>query len=417
MTKNSPLSLLKKVSQHLQHPSQGIAWVLILFFGFPLLLALAFGREISDQLIIFFLSAMLLLLVCEAFFRIAYRFYNGCPYLLIPRTPFNEIFVESHPHISFVNKRHHVIRKRGPANYTLHRGKFFHGSYTTNNLRFLNGPSGTRDIAVPKPNNLFRVNCIGASTTGNYIEFESQSFSYPMELERILSSSLNIPVEVNNCGVGGYNSADILILFALQVVDTQPDVLVIYHAYNDIRAYITPEFESDYSHSRRNLGESNWKLALGGKIPSVPLKFFDYLIKIWLPDNTNMLLQHLSKGTIDLSLDPSVGLRTYQRNLQHIIDLCRSNDIQVVLSTYCHFLHDEIKDEPLHQLYAEIVKRENEIVRNLADKNELMLVDNALLVPDDERYFVDSVHFTPEGMSMIAKNIADAVQKLAFSAR
>jgi len=114
------------------------------------------------------------------------------------------------------------------------------------------------------------------------------------------------------------------------------------------------------------------------------------------------VLDHLSKGTVDFALDPSPGLSTYQRNLQHIIDLCHSNNIQVVLSTYCHFLHDGIKDEPLHRLYAGIVKRENEIVRHLADKNELMLVDNAALVPDDERYFVDSVHFTPEGMSMIA---------------
>ena len=46
-----------------------------------------------------------------------------------------------------------------------------------------------------------------------------------------------------------------------------------------------------------------------------------------------------------------------------------------------------------------------------------MLVDNAVLVPDDERYFVDSVHFTPEGMKMIAGNIAEAVQKIALTAR
>jgi len=87
-----------------------------------------------------------------------------------------------------------------------------------------------------------------------------------------------------------------------------------------------------------------------------------------------------------------------------------SNGIQVVLSTYCHFLHDAIKDDPLHQLYRRIVNEENKIMRHLADKNELKLVDNAALVPHDERYFVDSIHFTPEGMRLIASNIADAIR-------
>jgi lysophospholipase L1-like esterase len=118
----------------------------------------------------------------------------------------------------------------------------------------------------------------------------------------------------------------------------------------------------------------------------------------------------VTKGDFDPSLDPSSGLATYQRNLQHIIDLCRCNGIQVVLSTYCHFLYDAIKDEPLHLLYSRIVKEENEIMRRLADKNELSLVDNAALVPQDERYFVDSIHFTPAGMRLIASNIADVIR-------
>jgi lysophospholipase L1-like esterase len=417
-TKNSSRSLWRKAFQYVRRPGpEIIVWILIVFTSFPILMALIFGSGISDQLVIFLISVTALVLVCEAFFRIAYRVYVGRPYLFLPKIPFDKLIFESHPYISYVYKRNILSRKRASANYPLHRGRFFYGEYTTNSQRFLNGPDGQRDIIIPKPDGLFRVNCLGASTTGNYIESEGKAFSYPMELENILNSSLDIPLEVNNCGVGGYNSADILILFALQIVDTQPDVVVIYHAYNDIRAYMTPEFEPDYFHYRRNLGESNWKLALGEKIPNAPLKFFNFLTHRWLYDNSNSVLDHLSKGAVDLALDPSVGLRAYKRNLQHIIDLCRGNDIQVVLSTYCHFLYDKIKDESLHRLYAGIVKRENEIVRHLADKNELMLVDNALLVPDDERYFVDSVHFTPEGMSMIAKNIADAVQKLDLTAR
>lgn len=402
----------------LRSPNSGIMWVLGVFLIFPSIIAFSYGEGVSGKATTFMVLEIILLLGAEAFFRLGYRFYAGSPYEPLPRIPFKNIYVEPHPYIPFIYKRNFVTEKGGPATYPLHKGQFFFGQYTTNNLRFANGLGGNRDIAIPKPEGLLRINCIGASTTGNYIESNGQAFSYPMELERMLKSTMSVPVEVNNCGQGGYNSADIMVRFALQVIDTQPDVVVIYHAYNDIRAYLTPGFESDYFHVRRNLGESYWKFALAAKIPYIPVKFLNFLVNQWLPGNIrNSLLDQVTKGTLDSGLDPSIGLSAYQRNLQHIIDLCRCNGIQVVLSTYCHFLHDAIKDDPLHLLYGSIVKKENEIMRRLADKNELKLIDNAVLVPQEERYFVDSVHFTPEGMRLIASNIAEIIRQLSLCAR
>lgn len=406
-------SRLQMLLRSLRSPVSGIIWVISTFIVVPVIFALVYGEGVGGKAMTFFVLAMTLLLGAELFFRLGYRFYAGLPYQLFPRLPFENIYVEPHPYIPFVNKRNFMTEKGGPATYPLHKGQFFFGQYITNNLGFANGPKGNRDIAIPKPDGLFRINCIGASTTGNYIEFNGQAFSYPMELESILNAAMAVPVEVNNCGQGGYNSADIMVRFALQVIDTQPDVVVIYHAYNDIRGYLTAGFESDYSHVRRNLGESYWKFALAAKIPYIPVKFLNFLVNQWLPGNIrNSLLDQVTKGSFDPGLDPASGLSTYQRNLQHIIDLCRSNGIQVVLSTYCHFLHDAIKDEPLHQLYGRIVKEENAIMRHLAEKNELKLVDNAVLVPHDESYFVDSVHFTPKGMRLIASNIAEVIREL-----
>lgn len=408
--------LARACIQHLRSPVSGIGWVLSVFVGLPAIFSLAHGDGIVGVAMSFLVLAAALVLVADMAFRIGYRLYVGAPYWPLPRVPFERVYVEPHPYLPFVYKRHFQTEKNGPASYPLHSGQFYFGHYITNNLRFLNGPNGSRDVTIPKPDGLFRVNCIGASTTGNYIEYEGQAFSYPMELENILKSTLDVPVEVNNCGQGGYNSADILVRFALQVIDTQPDVVVIYHGYNDIKAYLTSEFESDYSHSLRNLGETYWKFALAAKIPYIPVKFLNFLVNEWLPGNIrNSLLEQVSKGKFDPNLDPSLGLRTYERNLQHIIDLCSCNDIHVVLSTYCHLLHDSIKDEPLHQLYARIVREENDVIRRLAKKNDLPLVDNAVLVPNDERYFVDSVHFTPAGMRLVASNIALAIRNSALS--
>ena len=102
---------------------------------------------------------------------------------------------------------------------------------------------------------------------------------------------------------------------------------------------------------------------------------------------------------------------TYKRNIQYLIDLCKANGVELILSTYCHFLYEKIKNETLHLTFHSIVNKENEIIRGLAKKNNLILIDNSILVPADEEYFVDSIHFTPRGMKLLARNIADVILK------
>ena len=104
-------------------------------------------------------------------------------------------------------------------------------------------------------------------------------------------------IEVNNCAQGGYNSADLFVRYGLQSIDTNPDYIIIYHAYNDIRSYLTSGFTSDYSHSRKNLGEVYWKYYLGSKLPEIPLNFTNYLInKFLFPlDERSTILEAIEK--------------------------------------------------------------------------------------------------------------------------
>ena len=407
ISNDKKMKLTKEIYRQLFAPFSGLIWLLAFFVFFPYMLK--FSIDHLNSILIFFSLLLGLLLISEIFFRIAYKIKYQRHYLIPPRIPFEKFFIEPHPYIPYTNKRNFTI-SGGRADYDLHKGIFFFGEYQTNNYGFSNGIDGGRDVIVPKPNGIIRVNCIGASTTGNYIEHEGISYSYPIELENILNSESDYPVEVNNFGQGGYNSADLVVRFMLQIVDTLPDIVIIYHAYNDIRAYLTPGFEPDYSHARYNLAETYWKFSLASKVPLTPFGLINFLIGRLLPiDHRNVLLDQVSKGSIDESMDSSKGLETYKRNLQYIIDICKSRGIQVILSTYCHFLHNSIKAEPLSQLYGKIVTEENKVMRSLATKNDLFLVDNASVVPQDEKYFVDSIHFTPLGMKLIAKNFASAV--------
>ena len=383
--------------------------------GIPLTISLVFFSSILSASLfdLTFLNYFLSLLGCLVFLETAFNFYHrlvrGHAYKIPKKIPFEKIHVEPHPYIPYIYKKYADSPPSELTRYPLHRGKYFTSKLRTNNLKFFNGENGDRDIIVPKPKNLFRIACLGASTTQNYITHNNKNYSYPLELEKILKSKLDQNLEVNNCGQGGYTTADILVRFMLQVCDTDPDAIIIYEAHADVRSYLIPNFESDYSHSRKNLGEAYWKLKLGSKIPNTPLNFINYFFSHWAPYNTRLsLIELVQKGQLKEDADIRKGLISYKRNLQHLIDSCKSKKIDVILSTYCHFLYDEIKNDSMHILYNQIIEKENEIMKELAIQNGLKIIDNAKLIPKEKKYFVDTVHFSHLGMMELAKNLSKA---------
>ena len=264
---------------------------------------------------------------------------------------------------------------------------------------------------MPKPKDVFRINCLGASTTQYYLSYKDHIYSYPLELEKILKEKNNLNLEVNNCGTGGYTSSDLLVRFLLQIIDTSPDVLVIYHGYNDISSYLTSDFKSDYSHSRKNLGETYFKYYLGSLMPYIPINFINCLQNKWFSQNSRYsLVDSISKGQFKIDNKIEEGLRSYERNIQHIITVCKSYNIEVILSTYCFFLHEKAKDVEIHKVYENIINKENLVIKKLAAKNNLKLVDAYNLIPKNNNNFVDTVHFTHNGMKLLAKHISEQIK-------
>lgn len=352
--------------------------------------------------------------IVEISFRVYYRIRYKKPYMPIPKIPFDKMYIEPHPYLPYVYKKNFICQKEMPSTYPLHKEKGYRFiQLKTNNRRHINGPQGDRDIEVPKPEGLIRINCLGGSVTGNYICYENKNYSYPMELEKILQRAFpKVNIEVNNCGQGGYTSAEILIKFLLDTIDTRPDIVVICHAYNDLGLSLTANFQPDYSHARRNLGETYHLYRLASKIPAIPLSSWNYLVNylIFSQNIRFSLVDSVSRGKPDIKNDFQ-GLSTYRRNMEHIINICKANGIFVVLSTMCCYLYDQVKNSETHLKYREGSRLENDVVRSVAAKHNIPLVDNASLVPQEDGYFVDTIHLTPEGMQRMAGNISYPIIK------
>ena len=88
-------------------------------------------------------------------------------------------------------------------------------------------------VLTPKPRGEFRIVCIGGSTT--YTSFvEDHALSYPSLLETGLRERGHESVRVINAGAEGYTSWESLVNLQFRVLDLEPDVVIIYHAVNDV---------------------------------------------------------------------------------------------------------------------------------------------------------------------------------------
>ena len=369
----------------------------------------------SEKLLIWTVFFVVVLLVIELTFRILYRYFSRVRYKFIPKLDFKQMYMEPHPYIPVVYKKHFQSQKPMAASLPWNQDKEFrYGQITSNNFRHNDGPKGDRDIIVPKPENQFRVLCLGASTTGNYIQYEGKEYSYPMELELYLRNRYpKKDIIVHNCGHGGWTSAEILINFLLKLYDTEPDVVIIYHAYNDLVPSLTPGFLSDYSHARRNLGETYHKYRIASVIPDLPFAIYNCFLNHVFPymNPRYGIMQAISRNKPDLN-GQFFGLNTYRRNIEHIVKICKGSNINVILSTFAHYLYEEIKNSKVHLKYLEGLQAENEEMKKIAQKHQIPLVNNSQLIPEEEKYFTDSVHFAPDGMKLLAKNFGEEIVKI-----
>lgn len=325
-----------------------------------------------------------------------------------PRTCRNN-YIIPHPYLPFVYKQDSVIDNSEPASYPLHRGSYEFKSVRINRFRFMG-----EDIPIQKEAGTVRVMCLGSSSIASSIweVGNPKQYSYPICLKEALDKRMgDYRHEVLNCGMGGWTSAEILINFALHLIDLKPDVVVFYHGLNDLEPSLTTPFVSDYSHSRKNLAAIYGRIKIASYLPN-PSWWKSYVCLkrelLGLGNIRHDLLRsvRVKRPGID---NPFMGLDAERRNIRHLIHLCQMNQIQIILSTYTYHLYDGVRDNRKALRFKEGVQEENEMLRELAEQHGLPLVDIAALIPDDDAYFLDTVHFTPLGMQFVADSVSACI--------
>lgn len=266
------------------------------------------------------------------------------------------------------------------------------------------------DFNLEKSSDIIRIVTLGASTTEGS---QSDNETYPFYLKGKLKEG-GYNIEIINAGHHGYNINDLLVLFEEKVLPLKPDVVILYEVSNNTNPsqWLLDEWGGWYS----------WELGYGKvfRILRQNSAIFVFLTKsLGFENRQPPIIQH--KFSSD-SKKPSQKI--FEEKVSKIIDLAKENHIKIVLTTFVTVTKENLEvDKKDHKslwedLYlkwypftpgeiALIYDNFNESLKDVAASKNVPIIDLASEFPKNTHYFVDHIHFTPEGNQLLAKYIAD----------
>lgn len=244
-----------------------------------------------------------------------------------------------------------------------------------------------------KPEDTLRIIAVGGSTTICLGAYRDAGIDYPMELERRLAREFpDFNVEVLNAGADAYSTAHSLVNIQFRLVELDPDVILLMENINDssVNYFLdgaTPDYSNKYLQSYFLNPRLQGTLSFTGLLTQSR-----FLSKFGLPQ---MLAN--KPGAIHLENDYRYGLHLFSRNLANIAAVCSLSNIELVLMSQ----PSSLKPDP--SVSEEAFLAYNDEMEKVATKEGIQFIDMYSLMGHDDRYFIDKVHYTPEGVERFAQ--------------
>ncbi len=276
------------------------------------------------------------------------------------------------------------------------------------------------ETTIKKPEGVYRIVTIGGSTT--YTQgVKDWKKDFARQLERELRTAYNTEdIEVINAGLPGYSTWESLINLQINVLQLEPDLIIIYHAINDVQ----PRLVNPKDYKGDNSGDiRQWKEA------PIPLLFKSTFIRLLTGINPSGLYRFVrvgrrtayqfdEEGFVErlngsymetLEKNPPIY---FERNLINMILIAEGNGIDVLLSTWTYRKHFSSGEDYFIPNFISSVERpafqmaveeHNEVVKKIGIKYNLPVYDFDSEMSSEEDLWVEPVHLTEKGVDMKAK--------------
>lgn len=270
------------------------------------------------------------------------------------------------------------------------------------------------EIEREKPADTYRIAFLGGSTTFNF-EVSGNANTWPA----LVVSSLNTPGEKRrfdfiNAGVPGYSVGRSRERFEQLVKSFQPDLVVVYHASNDLSGI-------SRSAARKAGVLGDWGDQSLSWVSSWSLLAF------LVEKNIQFILRQQNIITSDkLKIDPDTLAEPFGRELRNLVRSVKNSGAEVALVTFSTRLRhgmsaSERKSAAATSLYympymtpntlLESFDAYNRVIRAVAKEENAVLIEAATAIPGDDRHFTDSVHFNDRGSAVMADIVSKSLRR------
>ena len=265
---------------------------------------------------------------------------------------------------------------------------------------------------------------LGGSTTECCNMEEEERFPYLAG--RLLERDTGLKVNAYNAGVSSNNTLNSIDILINKVLPVRPQVVIMMHNINDL---ITLLYDKTYWSNNPIKGPIlEMDNSLGNNLKNTWRQLaetaFPYLYPAIFPPKKKK--EPRPSGTSKkLVVDKDQLLYDFGANLNLFIQVCRVRNITPVLMTQANqfiqplepkfmkaFIDMERTCGVSYEMFKELYDLFNDHIRKVAVANNVLLVDLAAVIPQQQDYFYDVVHFTAHGSKKVAEAINEKVKPL-----
>ncbi len=279
------------------------------------------------------------------------------------------------------------------------------------------------EITVPKPEGEFRIACLGASTTYS-VAVPDYRKSYPAVLEANLQTRGFGNVTVVNSGIPGWSSFETMINYLLRIQELDPDLIIIHQGFGDVMTRVvwppeayrgdnsgyfsqmfavrpTPFYERS-TFIRMVLVQSGQILppSTFGKNVFNPAKtayFVEFVEQFFAESFPSGIFESVPIAKMFNANPPTY----FTRNTENLVSAARGRGVQPVLMTFAY----NLAIGPYFRVdgFESAIAEHNDIMRDIARRLDVPLLDMAKLVPQAPRYWSpDGIHLSEAGVAVKA---------------
>jgi lysophospholipase L1-like esterase len=241
---------------------------------------------------------------------------------------------------------------------------------------------------------------IGGSTTE--CEYVDEPYRFPYLAGRILEEKTGKKINSFNAGKSGNNSIHSVNNLLNKIIPLHPDIVVRMETINDLSTLLYEATYWNRNVSRSNLGCFDKKKSLLRNFRNEWERspFRDMI----LDENHQQKIkaEHRKILTLFVSITKAIGATPVL--MTQVNNIVRNPDYVV-----------KENDKKFNQSYRKLYAEFQDITRQVAKENNVLLIDLSHQVPGISQYIYDSVHLNNEGSKLVSKIIAEKLEQTVIN--